>query len=164
MERNLRLNWPAVVEAARRRRKAQKLTQQRLAAIAEISAPTVSRFESGDKNIQLSSALAILEALGLVERPAITFPDKIERHDPDRDVILFPGRTAAGEITCAVSGEALEDHFGARGTSRRSRLGAFRAHRDDIEATARRMLDSGRREPDGSVIIRSGDCEGDIGD
>ena len=135
-----------------------------MAAIAEVSAPTVSRFESGDKNLQLSSALAILEALGLVERPAIGFPDKIERYDPDRDVILFPGRTAEGEIICAVSGEALEDHFGARGTSQRARLAAFRANRGEIEATARHKLESGRREPGGSVIIRSGDCEGDIGD
>jgi len=32
-----------------------------------VSTPTVSRFESGDKNIQLASVLAILEALGLLD-------------------------------------------------------------------------------------------------
>ena len=54
MERNIRLNWQSLVEEARRRRKELKLTQQRLAAIADVSAPTVSRFENGEKNIQLS--------------------------------------------------------------------------------------------------------------
>ena len=43
-------------------------TQQRLAAIAGVSTPTLSRFEGGDKNIELASALAILGALGLVEQ------------------------------------------------------------------------------------------------
>jgi transcriptional regulator with XRE-family HTH domain len=69
MERNIRLNWPVLVEEAKRRRKAQQLTQRRLAAIAGVSTPTLSRFESGNRNIELASALAILGALGLVEQP-----------------------------------------------------------------------------------------------
>lgn len=72
MERDLRINWPALVEEAYRRRKAQKFTQRRLAAIADVSTPTVSRFESGDKNIQLASVLAILEALGLLDHSPTT--------------------------------------------------------------------------------------------
>ncbi|MFQ5974538.1 MAG: DUF1488 family protein, partial [Alphaproteobacteria bacterium] len=149
MERSLRLNWPALVEEARRRRKAQRLTQQRLAAIADVSAPTISRFESGDRNIQLASALAILDALGLVERSAIDFPEKIERYDSDRDAVLFPGRTAEGEITCGVTGEALEDHFEGRGAGEAARLRAFRAHRPAIEEAARRKFMARRREADG---------------
>lgn len=134
-------------------------TQQRLAAIADLSTPTVSRFESGDLNIHLASALSILQALGMIERPAIGFPDKIARYDPDRDVVLFPGQTDDGEMTCAISGEALEDHFDARGTSQRARLAAFRANRDDIEAAAYRKVVSRRTEPDGSILIRSEDCD-----
>lgn len=157
MERYLRLNWQALVEAARRRRKAQRLTQQRLAAIADVSAPTVSRFESGDQNIQLTSALAILEALGMTDRSAIDFPDKIETYDDLREIVLFPGDTGDGEITCAISVEALEDHFGVRGASRRARLAAFRAHRPEIEDVARRKLAAHQREPDGSILIRARD-------
>ena len=122
-----------------------------------MSAPTVSRFESGEKNIQLASVLAILEALGMIERPAIAFPDKVERYDSDRDAVLYLARTAEREITCAISGEALEDHFGARGAGERSRLAAFRANRKAIEAAARRKFESGRREKDGSILVRSAD-------
>lgn len=122
-----------------------------------MSAPTVSRFESGDKNIQLASALAILGALGLVERPTIEFPEKVERYDADRDAVLFPARTADGEVTCAIGGEALSDRFGARGPSARARLAAFRRHRSEIEEAARRKFTAHRREADGSILVRSGD-------
>lgn len=67
MERNLRLNWPILVEEAIRRRKEQRLSQRHLAAIAGVSQPTVSRFEQQKKDIQLSSAFAILDVLGLLE-------------------------------------------------------------------------------------------------
>ena len=69
MERDLRLDWPALVQEARRRGREQGLTQARLAAIADVSTPTVSRFEGGERNIQLASALAILGTLGLLAPP-----------------------------------------------------------------------------------------------
>lgn len=122
-----------------------------------MSTPTVSRFENGEKNIQLASVLAILGALGLLEQPSITFPDRIERYDPDRDLVLFPARTPGGEITCAVSGEALKDRFGTRGGGEGARLSAFRVHRDEIEAAVRRKYEAGRTERDGSLLIRSSD-------
>lgn len=68
MERNIRLNWQLLVEQAVARRKAQKLSQKRLAAIAGVSQPTVSRFELQKEDIQLSSAIKILDVLGLVEK------------------------------------------------------------------------------------------------
>ena len=163
MERNLRLNWPALVEEARRRRKAQNLTQQRLAALAEVSTPTVSRFESGARNIELASALAILDALGLVERSPIDFPEKVESYDSDRDVVLFAAKAGESEITCAISGEALEDQFGAKGMSQRARLAAFRAHRPQIEDAARRKFIAGQKEPDGSILIQSSDVTTNAG-
>ena len=67
MERQFQLNWTALVEEALRRRKALGLTQQRLAALANISTPTVSRFENHKEDIQLSSILAILKVLGMLE-------------------------------------------------------------------------------------------------
>lgn len=68
MERNIQLNWAAIVKEAIQRRKAQKLTQQRLAALAGISTPTISRFENMKEDIQLSSVLAILKVLGMLEK------------------------------------------------------------------------------------------------
>ena len=68
MERNIRLNWDLLVEEAIKRRKERKISQRRLAAIAEISQPTVSRFEQRKDDIQLSSALKILSVLGLAEK------------------------------------------------------------------------------------------------
>ena len=68
MERNIRLNWNLLVEEAIKRRKERKISQRRLAAIAEVSQPTVSRFERRKENIQLSSAFKIFDVLGLVEK------------------------------------------------------------------------------------------------
>ncbi|MCY4224242.1 MAG: helix-turn-helix transcriptional regulator [Bacteroidetes bacterium] len=67
MERNIQLNWGLLVQEAIRRRKERKISQRRLAAIVEISQPTVSRFERQQKDIQLSSAIKILDALGMIE-------------------------------------------------------------------------------------------------
>ena len=68
MERNIRLNWNLLVEEAIKRRKERKISQRRLAAIADVSQPTISRFEQRKEDIQLSSAIKILDVLGLVER------------------------------------------------------------------------------------------------
>lgn len=65
MERNICLNWPALVEEAIKRRKEQNLSQEKLAIIAGVSKPTVSNFEQGHSNITLASALKILKILGL---------------------------------------------------------------------------------------------------
>ena len=68
MERDIRLDWHLLVEEAIKRRKEQKISQRRLAAISGVSQPTISRFEQRRDDIQLSSAFKILEALGLVAR------------------------------------------------------------------------------------------------
>jgi len=66
MERNIRLNWQEFVNEAIVRRKAQKLSQKKLAVLAGVSGPTVNRFEQGQHNITLESAFKILKCLGLV--------------------------------------------------------------------------------------------------
>ena len=68
MERNIRLNWDLLVKEAIKRRKERKISQRRLATIAEVSQPTISRFEQQKQDIQLSSAIKILGVLGLVEK------------------------------------------------------------------------------------------------
>jgi len=44
------------------------LTQVRLAQLVGISTPTISRFEKGEKDIQISTALRILTVLGMTDR------------------------------------------------------------------------------------------------
>lgn len=119
--------------------------------------PTVSRFESNNKNIELATALAILEPLGLLERSEIEFLEKTVLYDAERDVVLFLAETRNGEITCAVSGEALEDHYGATGRNRRGRVAAFHAYKREIQDKASEKLRSRRHEADGSILIRSRD-------
>jgi transcriptional regulator with XRE-family HTH domain len=62
------IDWAEIVKEARLRRKSQGLTMRRLAAVANVSLPTVLRFEKNQRDIQLSSVLAILNALALVAR------------------------------------------------------------------------------------------------
>lgn len=65
MERNLHLNWEALVAEAIKRRKEQRLTQKQMAVLVGLSGPTVNSFEQGKTTITLDSALKILKALGL---------------------------------------------------------------------------------------------------
>ena len=65
MERNLRLNWPSLVEEAVARRKSQGLTQELLAVLAGVSKPTLNAFEQGKTTITLENALKILRTVGL---------------------------------------------------------------------------------------------------
>jgi len=132
-----------------------KLTQQRLAAIANVSTPTVSRLEGGDKNIQLSSAISILEALGMVEKRLLDFADTVARYDENREVVLFHGTTSGQEVYCAISREAIEDHFNPHGRGASARLAAFKRHRRTIEELAERKFRARQFEADGTILIRT---------
>lgn len=68
MERDIRLDWQAIVSEAVKRRKEQRLTQKELALIANVSKPTVNKFEQQKENITLESVFAILKVLGLLIR------------------------------------------------------------------------------------------------
>lgn len=65
MERNIRLNWQALVKEAIARRKEQHLTQEQLAVLAGVSKPTLNHFEQGKTSLTLESAMKILRILGL---------------------------------------------------------------------------------------------------
>ena len=133
------------------------LTQERLAAIADVSTPTVSRLEGGDKNIQLSSALSILEALGMVEKRLLEFSDDTVRYDDRREVILFHGESGEKDVYCAISREAIEDHFKPKGGGKPARIAAFKRHRRTIEEIAERKFRARQIEPDGTILVRSTD-------
>ncbi|MCK6452486.1 MAG: DUF1488 family protein [Alphaproteobacteria bacterium] len=133
-----------------------KLTQRQLAALAKVSAPTISRFERNEKDIQLSSALAILDAMGLTDKRTLEFPNRTHSYDSDAGV-TFGGQDGSTKVRCQISREALDDHF--TDGDRLRPEDAFKRHRDEIEALARRKYLQGRKEPDGSVLIRTLDID-----
>jgi len=129
-----------------------KLTQKQLAALAKISTPTVSRFENNEKDLQLSSVLAILEVLGMTDKRTLVFTDEEFSRDAV-DTITFWGQDGETRVRCRISREALDDHF-----SNGDRLkpeAAFKKHRKEIEALVRRKYLYDGREPDGSVLLRT---------
>lgn len=68
MERNVRLNWEVIVRQARERRKERGLTQQHLAALANVGRSTLNRFENQSGDVTLSSVLRILSVLDMLDR------------------------------------------------------------------------------------------------
>ena len=154
MERQFRINWRAIVEEAKQRRKSQKLTQQRLGELAGVSTPTISRFESGERDIHLSTVTNILGVLGMLDERVLVFQDARAHYDPARMVVLFKGRDGDKTITCAISHEALDDHFDG---GNKDKLKVFKAGRECIEHEARRKYLAGLMESDGSVLIKTMD-------
>jgi transcriptional regulator with XRE-family HTH domain len=129
-----------------------KLTQKQLASLAKVSTPTVSRFENNEKDLQLSSVLAILEVLGMTDRRNLVFTDEAFSRDSG-DAITFWGQDGETRVRCRISREALDDHFSDGG--RLKPEAAFKKHRKEIEALVRRKYLYGEREPDSSVLLRT---------
>jgi hypothetical protein len=69
-------------------------------------------------------------------------------------VIVYWGQDRETRVQCEISREALDDHFHV---DNKDTLEVFRANRQAIEQEARRKYLAGRTEPDGSVLIRTGD-------
>lgn len=109
------------------------------------------------KDIQLSSALAVLQALGMIETFRLSFPDDSAGYDDRRDAVTFLGRNDTKLVGCAISAEALKDHFGATGGRTGGYLKAFLNYRDRIRYLAQWKYSVGLLEEDGSVLVRSSD-------
>jgi hypothetical protein len=89
-----------------------------------------------------------------LERHDLKFPEPAERFDFDREVVLFYGQDGETRVRCAISREALDDDF--RGDNR-DKVEVFRQNRLVIEQGARQKYAAGDTEPDGSVLIHSGE-------
>jgi transcriptional regulator with XRE-family HTH domain len=132
-----------------------KLTQKQLASLAKVSTPTISRFEQAERDLQLSSVLAILDVLGMTDKRTLTFNNSEFIYDRSRGSMDFWGQDGEKRVLCRISREALEDHFSDH--DRLKPEAAFKKHRHDIESLARRTYLSGRHESDGSILIRTQD-------
>jgi len=89
-----------------------------------------------------------------LEKHDLEFPEPRERYIFDRDVVLFYGQDGETRVTCVISEEALHDDF--RG-DKRDPVEVFRENRAAIEQGARQKYAAGDTEPDGSVLIHSGE-------
>jgi Fic family protein len=94
------------------------------------------------------------EKVNMNEPHELTFPATEERYVFDRDVVVFWGQDGETRVRCEISEEALHDHFSGDG---KDILAAFRDNRPAIEELARQRYLAGRAEPDGSILIRTGD-------
>jgi hypothetical protein len=89
----------------------------------------------------------------------LTFSDPYPRYDSNRDVVSFVGEALGHPVRCAISREALEDHFGADGRDKEGRLASFHSNRSRIERMAKtKYLSSSVEEPE-SVLLTTKDSE-----
>jgi hypothetical protein len=70
----------------------------------------------------------------------IVFPADAPRYRADNLTVVFPALVDGRRIDCAISVEALEDHFNVVSIDERGWLAAFTASRDVIHACAHRHL------------------------
>jgi hypothetical protein len=87
----------------------------------------------------------------------LIFPEIEAQYVFDRGIAVFWGQDGQTQVRCAISREALDDHF--KGDNK-DKLDVFRANRQAIEKEARRKYLAGTTEPDGSVLIRTLDLAG----
>lgn len=82
-------------------------------------------------------------------------PDESYQHHR-RSVVWFGAVDDDKVIDCAISLEALTDHFGAYADDP---LPAFRKHRQQIWDLAAKLIAQRRFEDDGTILIHSADVE-----
>jgi hypothetical protein len=85
----------------------------------------------------------------------LTFNNLPPAYDFQRDIVTFTGDSMGKSVHCAISREALDDHFGTDGLVMEGRLEAFLRNRSAIEVMARtKYLSWPVEEPD-AVLIRT---------
>lgn len=126
-----------------------------MAALANISTPSVSHFENGSNDIQLSTALAILSVLGMTDDRVLRFTALDAYYQPDKAAIFFKGYEGDSLILCGISKEALQDHFGL--VAAKKPLQVFKANESLILSIAKKKFSLQAFELDGSLLIKTED-------
>lgn len=103
----------------------------------------------------MSSVLSILEVLGMKDSRNLKFPDPKEKYDSSRGVIVFTGIDGNKRVICAISFEALDDHF----ENGENPLRNFIKNRSKIENEVKKKYLDDKLESDGSVLIRTEDLD-----
>jgi hypothetical protein len=107
-----------------------------------------------DMDIAPFCAFVIRRLRWSMENHDVKFPDPDERYSVDRGVVAFWGQDGQTRIRCAISREALDDHFQG---DNKDKLEVFRANRKKIEQEVRRKYLAGQTEADDSVLVRTMD-------
>jgi hypothetical protein len=87
----------------------------------------------------------------------LTFSNPPPRYDSSRDVATFVGEALGSPVKCAISREALDDHFGAGHLGNRGRVEKFLENRSVIENLARTKYLSWPIEEADTVLIKTED-------
>ncbi len=101
----------------------------------------------------MSSVLSILQILGMNDSRKLEFPNPKEKYDLTRGVVMFVGVDGDKKVICAISLEALDDHF----KDGKNPMRNFIENRGVIESEARRKYLGNLLEEDGSILIRTED-------
>ncbi len=83
----------------------------------------------------------------------IHFPADAPLYRHSNRTVVFPAVVDGTRVPCAISVEALEDHFGARDADHVASVRAFDAGRAYIESVARAHLQLSNGTP---VLLKSG--------
>jgi len=83
----------------------------------------------------------------------ISFPAEVPEYCGRDLVLAFPALVDGERVQCAITAEALADHFGAQSLREADVLAAFERHRRAIETAARDMLQALGKKP---VLLHSG--------
>lgn len=89
----------------------------------------------------------------------LTFNNPAAGYDSRRDVVVFEGNSLGGSIECAVSREALDDHFGASGLDKEGRLETFLKNRSRIEELLRTKYLKWPVDEPQAVLLKTLDVE-----
>ena len=83
----------------------------------------------------------------------ISFPPCFPEYCARDLVLAFPALVDGASVQCAITAEALEDHFGADSLREDDLTDAFVRHRAEIELATQRMLNEVGGKP---VLLHSG--------
>jgi hypothetical protein len=88
---------------------------------------------------------------------ALTFSNPAPQYDSNRDIVAFVGTALGATVQCAISREALDDHFGPTASTDDARLEAFRNNRSTIERMASTKYLRWPVEEPSSILIKTAD-------
>lgn len=83
----------------------------------------------------------------------VTFPDDAPSFDGAQMVVRFAAVVDGVSLSCAITAEALEDHFGAGSTLEAELLRAYAKGRERIHAVCRLAIEE---SGGAAVVLRSG--------
>jgi hypothetical protein len=117
----------------------------------------------GMRNLAAHARDLLLRILGRAREilPGIdlTFDGPTARYDFNRDTVTFVGAAFGSPVQCAISREALDDHFGTDGLDNTGRVEAFQRNRSKIESLVRRKYLSWPVEEPQRVLVKTMDVE-----